>query len=70
MTQTNAHTHTHTHTHTQGSWPSSTQKNVDFVNKALDACISLKIDVGIYCGREWPKIFGNWNRFKEREIER
>jgi len=58
----------------EGSWPHDIPSNVEFLKGLADAItghglrgdhwVRYSVDItegGIYCGREWPKIFGNFS---------
>ena len=50
----------------EGSWPGSPQFNQQFLSAAISAIRSFGVLPGIYCGREWPQIFGaNFTAFSD-----
>jgi hypothetical protein len=49
----------------EGTWPTDTTSNAQFLQRAQQALSDNGVPGGIYCGREWPQYFGSYTGAKE-----
>eukprot|EP00013_Stygamoeba_regulata_P000367 CAMPEP_0177640140 /NCGR_PEP_ID=MMETSP0447-20121125/6387_1 /TAXON_ID=0 /ORGANISM="Stygamoeba regulata, Strain BSH-02190019" /LENGTH=331 /DNA_ID=CAMNT_0019142197 /DNA_START=150 /DNA_END=1148 /DNA_ORIENTATION=+ len=49
----------------EGTWPSDTASNTQFLERAQQAVADNQVPGGIYCGRQWPQYFGPYAGAKE-----